>query len=114
MEGNSMLAPLYELADGDKVFFIDMLQSMAAAIPADIAAIENAIEQKHITLLCRNAHHMKSSIMYSNAAELKALLAMIESQNESAAAIDEIKSLLPKLKGFAEVLLALIHKELAN
>lgn len=109
-----MLAPVYELADGDKAFATDILQSMATAIPADIIGIEGAIAQKHITLACRNAHHMKSSIMYSNADELKALLAAIEAKNDTPTAIDEIKALLPELKQRAKTLLDIITAELAT
>ena len=114
MDGNPMLAPVYELADGDKSFSADILQSMATAIPADIAGIESAIEQKHITLACRNAHHMKSSIMYSNANELKALLAAIEAKDETPTAIAEVKALLPELKERAKTLLDIITAELAK
>ena len=114
MAGHPLLTPVYELADGDKSFSDDLLQSMAAAIPADIAEIEKAIEQKHITLVCRTAHHMKSSIMYSNAADLKALLVTIEHKEDVHTSIDEVKELLPKLKELAKALLDIVNAELAN
>jgi len=114
MAGHPLLTPVYELADGDKSFSNDLLQSMATAIPADITEIEKALEQKHITLVCRTAHHMKSSIMYSDAADLKALLVQIEGEKESATAIDEVKTLLPKVKELAKELLDVITAELAN
>jgi hypothetical protein len=114
MSGHPILAPVYELADGDKSFSDDLLQSMAAAIPADIAEIEKAIEKKHITLMCRSAHHMKSSIMYSNATDLKDLLITIEHKEETHTAIDEVKALLPKLKELAKALLDVVNTELAK
>jgi len=111
MQGHTILAPLYELADGDETFFAEVLGSMAENIPLDIDEIEKAIEKGQIDFICRSAHHMKSSIMYSDATELKELLATIEANKQSPAAINEAKASLPKLKELANQLMLVINSE---
>jgi HPt (histidine-containing phosphotransfer) domain-containing protein len=105
-----MLAPVYELADGDMVFFTEILESMTSSIPEDVAEIEKGIENKQISIVGRSAHHMKSSIMYSNAEELKEMLSVIEIKKE-ASAIDEVKALMPRLKLLAKELTDIIDSE---
>lgn len=110
MEGQHMLSPVYELADGDMSFFNEILDSMETNIPHDIAEIEAAIKEKHLTLVCRSAHHMKSSIMYSNAEELKELLTTIENTKDSSL-FQKIEAMMPRLKTLAKELLDIISIE---
>lgn len=112
MDNNPILAPAFELADGDKTFYTDLLESMARSVPSDIAEIEKAIEQKHLTLVGRSAHHMKSSVMYTNADELKQLLSTIENKEEAPGVMEEIKKLMPELKQLAQELMDTINLEI--
>lgn len=107
-----MLSPAYELADGDKAFLAEILESMANGIPADVNEIEKAIEHKQLSLICRSAHHMKSSIMYTNADELRELLTIMETTKEHPAAIDQEKVLWVKAKELANQITGIIKEEL--
>ena len=109
-----LLAPAYELADGDKAFLAEILESMLNAIPEDIEGIEKAIENNQPSLAQRCAHHMKSSIMYTNAEELKELLAAIEGLKEQSVGIDQVKAILPKAKDIANELVSIIKAEQAS
>ena len=112
MENNPILSPAYELADGDKSFLAEILGSMANGIPEDISEIEKAIEHNRLTLVCRSAHHMKSSIMYTNAEELRQLLTTLETTKEHPAAMDQVKILWVKAKELATQLATAIEAEL--
>lgn len=112
MENNPILSPAFELADGDKAFYVDLLESMGRSIPTNILEIEKALEQKHLTLVSRSAHHMKSSVMYTNAEGLKQLLTAIEGKEEAPGIIDEIKKLVPELKQLAQELMDIINREI--
>jgi HPt (histidine-containing phosphotransfer) domain-containing protein len=105
-----MLSPVYELADGDKDFLNEILESMANNIPQNIKEIKQAILNKDIYTLGRAAHHMKSSIMYSNAEELKELLSQIEVQ-KTVESIDEIKQLMPRVEMLSQELGEIIDAE---
>ena len=84
---------------------------MANGIPADISEIESAIEHKQLGLICRSAHHMKSSIMYTNAEQLRELLTLMETLKEHPAAIDQAKILFEKTKELANSLFGIIQEE---
>jgi HPt (histidine-containing phosphotransfer) domain-containing protein len=107
-----MLSPAYELADGDKAFLAEILESMANGIPADIHEIEKALEHKQLSLICRSAHHMKSSIMYTNAVELRELLTTMETIREHPAAVDQEKVLWLKAKELATQITGILKEEL--
>ncbi len=108
-----MLSPAYELADGDKSFLAEILESMVNNIPVDIIEIEKAIEHNQLSLVCRSAHHMKSSIMYTNAEELRELLGAIESTKEHPASMNQVKLLMPKVKELANQVIVAINTDLA-
>jgi HPt (histidine-containing phosphotransfer) domain-containing protein len=111
MEGHPMLTPVYELADGDKDFLKEILESIATNVPEDIKQIEEAIKGKQLHIICKAAHHMKSSVMYTNTDELKELLTQIETSKEAPGVIDQIKELIPKLELFTSQLLEIIETE---
>lgn len=108
-----LLAPAYELADGDKAFLTEILESMLNNIPEDIAGIERAIGNNQLSLVSRSAHHMKSSVMYTNAEELRELLGIIETMKEHAAVMDQINVLMPKVKELAGQVVAAIKADVA-
>lgn len=110
MEGHHMLAPLYELADGDVGFFNEIVDSMAKAIPENINQLQKGLEKGDIVSISRGAHHMKSSIMYTNASELREILTAIEQQN-NISKLEEIRSLMPRIIELAKELSDIIKSE---
>jgi HPt (histidine-containing phosphotransfer) domain-containing protein len=111
MEGHPILSPAYQLADGDKTFLAEIFDSMLSAIPENITEIEKSMANKQVEQVCRHAHHMKSSVMYTNAEELKELLSEIEGKRKDPEALVAIKALLPKVKELAEQVAAIINSE---
>jgi hypothetical protein len=105
------LSYLYALAEGDMGFVVEILDLMYKNIPLDIANIEQAISRSDFTNLKRSAHHMKSSIQYSNDIDLSDLLAKIETTKDSIFALNEVKSLMPQLKELSDKLMQLIETE---
>src|SRR6185437_56685 len=94
----STLNYLYALADGDTSFVMEILNLMDKNIPIDIDHIEKALKNNDLSLVKRSAHHMKSSVQYSDYIELSALLSVFENTHDSPTAIAEITLLLPQLK----------------
>ena len=111
MSSSSSLEYLYALADGDMDFVKEILELMEKNIPDDIVSIENAIAANDMQQIKRSAHHMKSSIQYSNYLEFSELLSVIETGKEKAATVTEVRSLLPELKSMSDKLLELIAVE---
>ena len=111
MSDQSTLSYLYALADGDNGFVTEILDLMIKNIPIDIVSIEKAIADNDLQQMCRSAHHMKSSIQYSNDLELSELLAVIENKKDSGSAIAEAGVLLPQLKELSNKLLEVLLTE---
>lgn len=111
MEDHPALVYLYDLAEGDMDFVNEILGLMEKNIPLDMADIEKAVATGNLKQVQRSAHHMKSSIQYSNYIDLSELLAAIETKKESATALAEIQDSLPQLKKMADKLLQLIEAE---
>ena len=107
MPGDSTLNYLYDLAEGDMGFVNEILDLMAKNIPIDLIAIEKAITDNDIQQLQRSAHHMKSSIQYSNNESLSELLSILEKKT----AIADAKALLPQVNELAAMLMRLIETE---
>ncbi|HTB05691.1 MAG TPA: Hpt domain-containing protein [Bacteroidia bacterium] len=107
----STLSYLYALADGDTGFVIEILDLMYKNIPIDIDHIENALKNDDLASVKRNAHHMKSSIQYSDYIELSDLLSVFENTQDSPTAIADITSLLPQLKQLSHNLIQVIEAE---
>ncbi|HSY76907.1 MAG TPA: Hpt domain-containing protein [Bacteroidia bacterium] len=111
MTDKSTLSYLYALADGDKRFVTEILDLMIKNIPIDIVSIDKAISDNDLQQMRRNAHHMKSSIQYSNDLELSELLAVIENKKDSSSAVAEAGVLLPQLKELSNKLLEVLLTE---
>jgi|SRR6185312_417098 len=103
------LSNLYALADGDTGFVVEILDLMQKNIPIDIADIEKSVDERNLLKVKRSAHHMKSSIQYSNEQELIMLLEKID--NKDFTSVLEAKSLLPKIKELSDKLMKLIEAE---
>jgi len=111
MTEQSALSYLYELAEGDMGFVTEILDLMYKNIPADIISIENAIAANDIQQVKRAAHHMKSSIQYSNYIDLSELISEIEIKKDLAESIAQVKELLPELKKLSGNLMQYIEAE---
>lgn len=107
----STLSYLYALADGDTGFVMDILDLMDKNIPIDIDHIEQALKNTDLSSVKRSAHHMKSSIQYSDYIELSDLLSVFENTNDSPTAITEVTLLLPQLKQLSNNLMQVIETE---
>ncbi len=102
---------LYAFADNDLSFVKEILELMDKNIPIDLDSMEKALDSNDLALVKRSAHHMKSSIQYSDYIELSDFLSGIETKNDSPTAIAEIKGMMPQLKKLSTDLVELIATE---
>ena len=111
MAGDVTLSYLYDFADGDISFVKEIIDLMDKNIPEDMESIEKAITSNDLDTVRRSAHHMKSSIQYSNYAELSDFLSEIETKKDSPSAIDEAKEMMPHLKELLSKLVKVMEAE---
>ena|ERR1700722_8993363 len=102
---------LYAFADNDLSFVKEILELMDKNIPLDLDSIEKALDSNDLALVKRSAHHMKSSIQYSDYIDLSDFLSSIENKIESPNTIAEIKAMMPQLQKLSANLVELIETE---
>jgi HPt (histidine-containing phosphotransfer) domain-containing protein len=112
MAGDLTLSYLYAFADNDISFVKEILELMEKNIPIDLESIAKAIDSNNLTEVKRSAHHMKSSVQYSDYLELSDFLSEIETKQDSPTAIAEIKGMLPHLKQLLDNLLQVMETEM--
>jgi HPt (histidine-containing phosphotransfer) domain-containing protein len=111
MAGELTLSYLYAFADNDVSFVKEILELMEKNIPTDLDSIEKALDSNDLALVKRSAHHMKSSIQYSDYIELSDFLSGIETKKDSPNAIAEIKEMIPQLRKLSDKLVQVIQAE---
>ena len=111
MPGDLSMSYLYAFADNDISFVKEILDLMDKNIPTDFENIEKAIASNNLDAVRRSAHHMKSSIQYSDYLELSDFLSSIETKQDSPNTIAEIKGMLPQLEKLLDNLVEVIQAE---
>ncbi|UII21125.1 ATP-binding protein [Fulvivirga ligni] len=108
------LTDLYELADGDPNFVVNMLEIYIKNFSADLEQMESAVAQQDIKKAGSKAHKMIPPTRHLGFQELVTILKKIETKSENEENFNEIQRLLEEVKSLYQVILPHIKSEIAK
>ena len=108
------LTDLYELADGDPSFVVNMLEIFIKNFSVDLEEMESALQQKNIHKAGSKAHKMIPPTRHLGFQELVTILKKIETKSENQENFNEIQRLLEEVKNLYQVILPHIQSEITK
>lgn len=114
MENNISFQSLFELANKDNAFYIDLLESLIQTSEAGIAQIRKGIAENTPLEIAEIAHRIASPLKHIGAYKTNRQLHAIEEKCREGAELNEFKHTIEETLNEINALLPLIHAEITQ
>lgn len=92
------LDKINEMAEGDDEFIISVISVFLEEVPADLEALEKALEEMDFEQVYQLAHKIKPNVDLLGMDQTRAVALEIETLGKNKASIEEMKKVFPILK----------------